>query len=446
MADFLRVSQTWVAVLGGNTGKLRPSHTWVAALGGNTGKLRITQQWVAVLVPALDISVFDTLAITDTVHSNILTPLVTDTLALTDLARSNIQSYSLANAINLTQVARSNIQNISVANTLELDDDVHVNMASPSITDPMSITHHTEALNTKITVAHDINLIDQAFADQAVRNLSLSTLIDLDETVFQHFGVANLSIVHAMDGSQEEIPLLFDQANLVFDIEIIDTLLLTDEVFRTIAVVDSLNLNQAVLFSFGLLIEDTLELEDEALINGEYQQLVSNDIGVEDFITYIIVANNDACTYGLFIGQADDPDFEPPPATPPTLGTATLTLTWPYVTPTSTLVLRNPEFGNSESLAFTRIIRETRGGTLEVYGDPDWPQTTTLSITVDGLPGAIAEDFLQFLEDSLGQEIGLLDWENRQWRGIITTPDAEVTDHGKACRRSITFEFEGETV
>ena len=56
-----------------------------------------------------------------------------------------------------------------------------------------------------------------------------------------------------------------------------------------------------------------------------------------------------------------------------------LTLTFPYVSPTNTLVLRNPEFANKDSLNFNRINRTTRGGALVVFADSDWPKTQTLA-------------------------------------------------------------------
>jgi hypothetical protein len=108
-------------------------------------------------------------------------------------------------------------------------------------------------------------------------------------------------------------------------------------------------------------------------------------------------------------------------------------------------VLRNPELANKETLSFDRINRETRGGTLEVYSDPDWPKAKTLSLEVQHLKQSQVDDLLQFFLDSLGQEIGLLDHENRQWRGFILTPDAEVTHVGRE-NRSVQFDFEGELV
>jgi hypothetical protein len=68
-----------------------------------------------------------------------------------------------------------------------------------------------------------------------------------------------------------------------------------------------------------------------------------------------------------------------------------------------------------------------------------------LSLEVQHLKQTQVDDLLDFFLDSLGQEVGLLDHENRQWRGIILTPDAEVTYVGRE-NRSVQFDFEGELV
>jgi hypothetical protein len=147
-------------------------------------------------------------------------------------------------------------------------------------------------------------------------------------------------------------------------------------------------------------------------------------------------------SYSPFIGSGSP---GAPPTTPPTLGAATLTLTYPYIAPTTTLVLRNPEFQNKESLNFNRINRETRGGTLAVYADPDWPKAKVLTLTLRHLKQTQVDALLTFLQESLGKEIGLLDHENRQWRGIILNPDAEIA-HVSREDRTVELQFEGEPV
>ena len=51
-------------------------------------------------------------------------------------------------------------------------------------------------------------------------------------------------------------------------------------------------------------------------------------------------------------------------------------------------------------------------------------------------------NLLTFYETYLGDEIGLLDWEHRYWKGVITQPDAVIQDGRDSY--SASFEFEGE--
>ena len=130
--------------------------------------------------------------------------------------------------------------------------------------------------------------------------------------------------------------------------------------------------------------------------------------------------------YRPAIGESGDTSYTAMPVTPPTFADATLTLTYPYVSPTSTLVLKNPELGNSDSLTFTVIDRETRGGDRIVYSDSKWAKAEVHAIELVNVCSPTFDNLLAFLNASLGKEIGFLDWENRQWRGIILAPNTVI--------------------
>jgi hypothetical protein len=110
---------------------------------------------------------------------------------------------------------------------------------------------------------------------------------------------------------------------------------------------------------------------------------------------------------------------------------------------TDSLSLRAPNLGNLDRLSFNRIQRETRGGTLVIYADPVWPKTQTLVLSFSGLKQEEARNLLTFIEDHLGQEIGLIDWEHRYWRGVITAPDQPIVQDGRDSYTA-SFEFQGE--
>ncbi len=110
---------------------------------------------------------------------------------------------------------------------------------------------------------------------------------------------------------------------------------------------------------------------------------------------------------------------------------------------TDTVTLRAPSFGNKDRLSFNRITRETRGGTLVVYADPIWPKIQTLALSISGLTAAEKDELLAFMEDTLGLEIGLTDWEGRYWTGVIVAPDQPAVQDDRETFTA-TFEFEGE--
>jgi hypothetical protein len=133
-----------------------------------------------------------------------------------------------------------------------------------------------------------------------------------------------------------------------------------------------------------------------------------------------------------------------PPATldGPVAGIGACRFVWPPVAPSENVLLRSPEFGNKQRLVCQRISRETRGGTLITFADLIWPKLTTLVWVVSGLTRAQATAIEAFFIDHLGQEVGLVDYEQRYWRGVVMTFDPLVQD-GKN-QFTLGFEFEGD--
>lgn len=110
---------------------------------------------------------------------------------------------------------------------------------------------------------------------------------------------------------------------------------------------------------------------------------------------------------------------------------------------TDSVTLRSPELGNKDTLTFNRILRETRGGTLISYADPQWPKVQTHSLNFKGLTRSEAQDLLDFFTDYLGLEVGMIDWEQRYWRGIIVSPEEPIVEDSFN-NYSASFKFEGE--
>jgi len=147
--------------------------------------------------------------------------------------------------------------------------------------------------------------------------------------------------------------------------------------------------------------------------------------------------------YRPFVGEGGDPAYEAINTTPPTLSTGTLTLTYPFVTPTTTLVLKNPALGNTSVFSRSAVHRKTRGGDDVVAADPSWPTTEVQTLVIENICEADIDAVIEFLNDTLGQKIGLLDWENRQWSGVVIAPQSDIIQAGRD-QWTFTLVFDGE--
>ena len=135
----------------------------------------------------------------------------------------------------------------------------------------------------------------------------------------------------------------------------------------------------------------------------------------------------------------------------PTLVTRSTTrLTYPYSAPTTTLDLRNPLFKNKLKCSYQRVNQQLRNGQKVIWRHPNWPKEKRITLKFDSLSVEQRVGLLDFLEESLGKEIGYLDYESRQWRGIVLTPNTQLTEkrYGgpNQAGHAVTLEFQGELV
>lgn len=120
-------------------------------------------------------------------------------------------------------------------------------------------------------------------------------------------------------------------------------------------------------------------------------------------------------------------------------------LTYPYVSPTVSLTMRNPNVGDGHSCSLFTAKATLRGGENIYFRDPDWPVTRVLSLGFSAIDNDKLEELYDFLDESIGKEVGLLDWLGRQWRGIIITSNG-LGQYGKECDNVVGFDFRGTLV
>lgn len=359
---------------------------------------------------------------------------VTSTITFTDVANTEFFE-SVITPLGLTDVANTEFFE-SVEDTLSLSDDAEGNSTHQSVTDTLAISDAV-VLNTEY-------------------HRSVSQSLDLVETI-NEIGPVYVTVHHALglqsipaSGSPKRVQLedflqLVETLGRAIEVEVTTTITLTDSGARFLGGHDQLNLVQTVSAGKGHDVTDDLSLESVVDYDAVLNRTIPQDLGINHAVTYILISSCTESNYSPFVGEETDENFPPPSTTVPTLGTATLTLTYPFVSPTTTLVLRNPEFDDRDGLSFARVNRLTQGGTLVIYSDPIWSKQRVLQVTIKALKKAKAEELLDFLGDSLGKEVGLLDHMNQQWRGLITKPDNPVSEDERGAY-TVSLEFEGEIV
>lgn len=333
----------------------------------------------------------------DGLASDTLHVTVSESLNLTETASYPRVDNSVSESLSLSETAVVGRRvNVSVSEAITFDESEPVKAPSYQFS------------------AHRLNLSELATGHASVQNQTIAEIITLLETAGRRLGVSVDEVISLVESTKPH-PNAADVIALI----------------------------EAAIAVKLQAPSDAIDWAEVVSIIGSFGRGVSETMTLTEAAAFFLSNPSLECTYSPMIGSYSGSDYTPPPASGPVLGTGTLTLTYPYSSPTTTLVLRNPEFGNSDKLTYNRLNQTTRGGTLTVFADPQWPKFKTRSFHVTGLSDAMADSLLQFLEDSLGQEIGLLDWEGRQWHGLITNPDTAISHEGD-CDHSASIDFEGD--
>lgn len=383
-------------------GQLRVSKQAVEALyASDAGKLRVSKQQVEALVPLVaDIPASGS--------NNIAFAQVASAVATKD--------QSVNSAIALTQ-------NVVF---------VHVKT-------------FTESASSTLNFAQDVAWLGPHY-------LSALAKVNFNQTVNAYQGTPWGPVVI------EDIISFTHIAPLTRDAAANNALSLTHEAYRsqtpfsTLGITDSLESGKAKPVDTS-----DLNLSQTIAMSNEFVRVMSDTNFIGHSLTYYVESPCSTKQYTPFVGENTIPGSPTPPETTEPLVQADPTVTrfqlsYPALaTPTDVVVLRAPELDNIDRLAFTRIARETRGGQLSVFADPDWPKTETIIATFVGLTKTEIDDLQAFFVSHIGEEVGMQDWEGREWVGVVTTPnEAAVNDGGRnACGGkgwTITFEFEGVLV
>lgn len=238
-----------------------------------------------------------------------------------------------------------------------------------------------------------------------------------------------------------------DSVHRTFEATLSDVVSIGDSLERSRAFSDLVTVTDSISIALSLGAADAVDVTDAVAISLVNATLFADAITLLDGIGYLL--QQSGSTQAPIIGTCrQDKSFSPNGAAPYTAPSIVerrnVILTWPFSSPQLSLELRRPEFNNLEKKVYKRIVRQSRGGDLVAFRDPQWPKIARLNYTVHMVHQSDPQSILDFFEASLGQEVGLLDFESRQWVGFITTPDAFVDLQVGRGIRAIQFEFEGK--
>mgnify|MGYP000707630770 CR=1 FL=1 len=132
----------------------------------------------------------------------------------------------------------------------------------------------------------------------------------------------------------------------------------------------------------------------------------------------------------MYDPQTNDPSF---PLTAPTVTRTAVKFTHNSVD----FQFKHPNFDNKFFIQPKKNIKRSRRGDLIVFHHDHF---TTYRLTY--LFENVGTLFSDFLYDSLGQSMTLLDHEGRTWTGFIINP-AEAIQQLSDCHYSVRIEFDG---
>lgn len=324
-------------------------------------------------------------------------------------------------------------KNLSVTDSVTFSHTIGMQILNYSVTSDVAFTqtilcsiHHFEVAHT-ITFDHDVSkaidpireaVVDNIIFDQDVSTAGSTVSRDVEHDVtFTHSVTRNYlqSVAHTVTFSHTAIGLLGTSHTVTFDHDVDVTI--TRHVSSTITLTPTITINKVISLS------------------------VSHTVTFEDSVIQILATHyaNHHCEYAPIIGR----NSTMPASAPVTSLQSNIILRFPHNAPTTTVTLRAVDFGNTESKNYSRILRETRGGTLKAYRRSVWPKNTGLKYTVSFNSHQQVLDFIALLDESLGQRVKLTDHLNRDWVGVLIPDDYQMT-HMSRSNRQLSFGFEGD--
>ena len=392
----------------GGNGKIRATRQVAHVLVDGAGKLRVTDQLVEVLVSE---------------------------------ATGGTVTESVSQSLTLSQTATQSANRLGVASSTLALTDAATAMAGHGVSQDLGLSDAAAATVDKHRTTTDSLNLNQSVQIRGPVYVQVHHVLDLQQSDNGHAGVLNLGVEDALT--------FHDRASRVRSVSVSQAVTFTQSGnnLKTGIAQQTLTLTQTVTAGKSKGVHDRLSLTQTVVTAGTFNRPVTQPLGLGQSCTFWVDGPERVDRkYMPFVGDGPSSPSPPPGSLDPPLEGILVKsqLVYPSTgTVTDSCTLRAPNLGNRDRLNFNRVNRETRGGTLVVFADPAWPKTQTLVLSFSGLTRTEGQDLLQFLSDHLGLEIGLIDWESRYWRGVVTTTTDPVVEDSRGSF-SANFEFEGE--
>lgn len=447
---------------------LRVTQTYVSALGDEpagfdgTGLLRVTQVYISALGD--EPAGFDGLGLlrATQIHA---------TIVAGEPAGFDGTGLLRATQLHCTIVAGepAGFDGLGVMRVTQMHLSVLAGIPAERVEDTIALSESVETLMSYLRSVSDTI----ALTETASRTIAEDDSIGLTESIILHYTKHVSDTIALTEDTTTRMSYLRDLSDAILlndsCIRVVtpsDTITLDDAIVQVATVEDTISLEEIIFNDKIVSVTDTISLSDEADQPTEASDLIElteevqairaglrdadDEIALYETISFIHTVICGGCCditerYAPQVGISSDPDVPPAPsATVPTLTPShSIVLSHPFSSPTLTVTLRAPEFDNKDAIENKRINRESRGGTLLIYADLQWPKIYRLEMEFSALKESVAQEYMAFRAATLGQEIRLVDYESRVWRGVLLDVDQPIT-RNRRHGITATLSFEGE--
>lgn len=119
------------------------------------------------------------------------------------------------------------------------------------------------------------------------------------------------------------------------------------------------------------------------------------------------------------------------------------TLQYPLDTPTLDIDIRNPDVGNQHVINLAKVLNRSRSGTINLTNSEHKPKIKTFTYTIQNLCDDEKIAIKNFINNTLGQMIRVIDYESRTWNVILTNPSAAISELSREMAFTIKLQFKG---